>query len=84
MTIKLTNIERLKKCRDLLALNPDDPVEEVMTVNDVIDYLDELLTLRSLRDAGDELRQQLREKDAEIERLKGYITVLNGGGPPNE
>lgn len=45
---------------------------------------DARITLSKMEEMYITRGQQLREALEEVERLKGYITVLNGGGPPNE
>lgn len=75
MTIELTK-ERLEEIADEHM--------RVIYPQEVGQMARELLTLRS-RDAGDDLHQHLREKDAEIERLRvqlsGCLTAAEGHFP---
>lgn len=101
------NEERLKEMRNLLVLNPDDELSDFLTHTDLIDLIDELLSLR--KSEGDEdvaliaerfqcgetefhkiqaykdlegvaiaRGQQLREAQAEVERLKGELAEVVG------
>lgn len=51
------NEERLKEMRNLLVLNPDDELSDFLTHTDLIDLIDELLSLRT----GEEVEEIVAE-----------------------
>lgn len=60
--------ERLEELRNLLVLNPNDPMDEFVGLAELIDIIDAALALRALRDAG----------DGEVEKL--FVNAMHAVG----
>lgn len=59
----------LKYIRNLLALNPDDPLGEFLTHTDLIDIIDKLLSLRTAAGLAREEIERLKERVSKIRKL---------------